>query len=138
MPYLVGKWYIITIDSKNRGVIMELIEYTKQLKVFLQQLKDVFEENNPPEDRKDKDFFIMVKQKTSPIYELLAKWEELALQVIKETKISVHPNQIVSTKENMELLLMHSYYIDVRRRRYMELNQSVLYVFDQLLRALES
>jgi hypothetical protein len=117
---------------------MELIDYTNQLKVYLQQLKDIFEENNPPEDRKDKDFFIMVKQKTSPIYELLAKWEELALQVIKETKISVHPNQIVSTKENMELLLMHSYYIDVRRRRYMELNQSVLYVFDQLLRALES
>jgi hypothetical protein len=121
----------------NRGVTMLLIEYTVQLKEYLQQLKDLFEENNPPEDRRDKEYFEMVKEKTLPIYELLSKWEELALKIIKESKISVHPNQIVSTRENMELLLMHSYYIDVRRRRYMELNQSVLYVFDQLIRALE-
>ncbi|WP_026906527.1 DUF1798 family protein [Paucisalibacillus globulus] len=116
---------------------MLLIEYTNQLKEYLQQLKDRFEQNNPPEDRRDKEYFEMVKEKTSPIYELLSKWEELALKIIKESKISVHPNQIVSTRENMELLLMHSYYIDVRRRRYMELNQSVQYVFDQLIRALE-
>ncbi|MGF7014889.1 DUF1798 family protein [Ornithinibacillus bavariensis] len=118
--------------------MMELTEYTIQLKKYLQDLKQVFEENNPPEDRRDKEFFVMVKKKTSPIYDLLEIWQELALKFIKENKISVHPNQIVSTKENMELLLMHSYYIDVRRRRYMELNQSVLYVLDQLLRAIES
>jgi hypothetical protein len=116
---------------------MLLVDYTNQLKNDLQELKDQFEQSNPPEDRRDKDYFEMVKEKTLPIYDLLAKWEELALKVIKERKISVHPNQIVSTRENMELLLMHSYYNDVRRRRYMELNQSVLYVFDQLLRAVE-
>jgi hypothetical protein len=116
---------------------MVLVEYTNQLKVHLHDLKTLFEQNNPPGDRRDKVYFEMVKENTSPIYELLAKWEELALNIIKESKISVHPNQIVSTRENMELLLMHSYYLDVRRRRYMELHKSVQYVFDQLLRAIE-
>ncbi|MEN2766210.1 DUF1798 family protein [Ornithinibacillus xuwenensis] len=113
---------------------MELVNYTYKLKEYLQMLREEFEKNNPPEDRKDKKFFQMVKQNTLPIYDLLEKWEELALKVVKERKISVHPNQITSTRENMELLLMHSYYIDVRRKRYMELNQSVSYVLDQLLR----
>ncbi|WP_047980072.1 DUF1798 family protein [Ornithinibacillus contaminans] len=116
---------------------MELMTYTLQLKTYLQELKDIFEQNNPPEDRRDNLFFQMVKENTAPIYDLLAKWEELALTTIKEHKISVHPNQVMSTRENMELLLMHSYYIDVRRRRYMELHQSVEYVLDQLLRAIE-
>ncbi|MFS0672640.1 DUF1798 family protein [Ornithinibacillus sp. 179-J 7C1 HS] len=115
---------------------MILVNYTNQLKQELDNLKNIFEQNNPPEDRKDKVFFEMVKKETLPIYELLGKWEELALEIIKESKISVHPNQVVSTRENMELLLMHSYYVDVRRRRYMELHQSVMYVFDQLLRAI--
>lgn len=116
---------------------MQLIEYTNQLKQELVKLKDIFEQTEPPEDRKDKVYFEMVREKTLPVYVLLEKWEELALNVIKASKISVHPNQIVSTRENMELLLMHSYYVDVRRRRYMELHQSVLYVFDQLIRALD-
>ncbi|WP_010095840.1 DUF1798 family protein [Ornithinibacillus scapharcae] len=116
---------------------MQLVEYTNQLKEDLGRLKDVFENNTPPEDRRDKAYFEMVKEKTLPIYELLEKWEVLALKVVKESKISVHPNQIASTRENMELVLMHSYYVDVRRRRYMELHQSILYVFDQLLRAIE-
>ncbi len=121
----------------NRGVTMVIIDYTLQLKDELNKLKDIFEQNNPPEDLRDKIFFESVKEKTLPVYELLEKWEKLALEIIKESKISVHPNQIVSTRENMELLLMHSYFVDVRRRRYMELNQSIIYVFDQLLRAVE-
>lgn len=116
---------------------MLLVEYTIQLKKDLAGLRELFENNTPPEDRRDKEYFEMVKVKTLPIYELLEKWEELALKVVKEDKISVHPNQISSTRENMELVLMHSYYVDVRRRRYMELHQSILYVFDQLLRAIK-
>lgn len=117
--------------------MMLLVNYTEQLKVELRKLRELFENNTPPEDRRDEAYFQMVKENTLPIYNLLEKWEELALKVVKESKISVHPNQITSTRENMELVLMHSYYVDVRRRRYMELHQSILYVFDQLLRAIE-
>ena len=115
---------------------MSLTEQTIQLKKHLSELKNTFEANKPPEDRRDKPFFLKVKEETLPIYQLLEEWEASALKIVKERKVTVHPHQITSTKENMELILMHSYYIDVRRKRYMELYNSILYIFDQLLREL--
>ncbi|NBJ71475.1 MULTISPECIES: DUF1798 family protein [Clostridia] len=117
---------------------MDIQQQTNILKEHLDHLKQKFEQNDPPENRKDRALFQKVKEKTTPIYQLLEKWEEESLQLIRERKVNVHPHQIVSTKENMELLLMHSYYIDVRRKRYMELNHSVQYIFDQLLRELNT
>ncbi|QKY69178.1 DUF1798 family protein [Lentibacillus sp. CBA3610] len=117
---------------------MNLEQQTKKLKKELERLKDIYEENNPPESKKDKQFFQMVKEQTAPVYELLEKWEEKALQVVKERKVNLHPQQVASTRENMELLLLNSYYVDVKRRRYMELNHSILYIFDQLLSELQN
>src|SRR5690625_5028694 len=115
---------------------MDLIYQTKQLKYHLDELKCMFENNEPPESLNDKQFFLKMKEKTSPIYDLLEEWEQGALQVIKERKVNIHPHQVVSTRENVELLLMHSFYIDARRKRYMELNYSSHYIFDQLLKDL--
>lgn len=116
--------------------MMELKEQTEQLKQQLHYLKDKYENETPPENKSDKQYFIKVKEKTLPIYELLEIWEESTLHVVQERKVNVHPHQITSTRENMELLLMHSYYVDVKRKRYMELNHSIHYIFDQLLREL--
>lgn len=115
---------------------MDSKEQTIKLKEQLQLLKDNYEKNNPPENKKDRVFFNDVKNKTEPIYSMLATWETDTLEIVKQRKVSVHPHQITSTRENMELLLMHSYYIDVKRKRYMELNHSVLYIFDLLLQDL--
>ncbi|MFC3038898.1 DUF1798 family protein [Virgibacillus xinjiangensis] len=115
---------------------MELNLLIEQLKQHLNRLKDRFEKVEPPENKKDKEFFHMVKTETSPVYELLEEWEEKSLDLVKGRKVDVHPHQVTSTRENMELLLLHSYYIDVRRKRYMELYKSIHYVFDQLLREL--
>ncbi|MFZ3578133.1 DUF1798 family protein [Virgibacillus sp. DJP39] len=115
---------------------MNIKELTIELKEQLQLLKDNYEANNPPENKKDMAFFTEVKNKTEPVYTMLDKWETEVLEIIKESKVNVHPHQITSTRENMELLLMHSYYIDVKRKRYMELNHSVIFIFDQLLRNL--
>jgi hypothetical protein len=112
---------------------MELSKQTNLLKNHLIRLKDIFEINNPPENLKDRDYFFKVKEETTPVYQLLDEWEEAALKVVKERKAKIHPQQITSTKENMELVLMHSYYVDTRRKRYMELHNSILYVFDLLL-----
>ncbi|WP_390361828.1 DUF1798 family protein [Virgibacillus byunsanensis] len=112
---------------------MELQEHTKQLKKYLDVLKDQFENSDPPESKKNKQFFLHVKEKTDPVYRLLEEWEESALAIVKERKVNVHPQQITSTRENMELLLLHSFYVDVKRKRYMELNHSIHFIFDQLL-----
>lgn len=115
----------------------ELKKQTTTLREHLIRLKERFETTPPPKNRRDRDFFEMVKEETEPIYQLLDGWEETALHKVKERGVTIHPHQVVSTKENMELLLMHSYFMDAREKRYMELYQSVLYIFDQLLRDLE-
>lgn len=116
---------------------MEVIKQTEQLLKDLHRLRDRFETETPPKNLKDRDFFQKVKQETSPIYERIAVWEESALKAVKAREASVHPHQVNSTRENMELLLMHSYYKDARRKRYMELYKSIKYIFEQLLNDLK-
>lgn len=113
---------------------MTVTEQTKELRKHLLQLKERFENTEPPENRRDRDFFQMVKDETTPIYQLLEAWEENTLHIVKQRKVNVHPQQVTSTRENMELLLMHSYFFDARRKRYMELYNSILYILDQLIR----
>lgn len=117
---------------------MDIRECTMELKNHLLRLKDRFDHSEPPENRRDRKFFEMVKEETDPIFRMLEQWEELAIQSIQEKKTGVVPQQITSTKENMEMLLLHSYFIDARPKRYMELHKSVRYIFDQLLRDLEA
>lgn len=115
---------------------MELKLLTEKLYTILNQLKDKYEKNEPPEKRRDRKFFSKVKAETMPMYEMLDKWEVSALDAVKSREVNVHPHQVTSTKENMELLLMHSYYVDARRKRYMELYKSVAYIFDQMIKEL--
>lgn len=119
--------------KKGMELLHKLLLQTEELKKQLEKLQDYYENHEAPESRKDKQFFAYVKEQTSPVYDLLAQWESLSLSVVKNRQVKVHPQQIVSTKENMELILMHSYYIDVKRRRYMELHQACQYVFDLLI-----
>ena len=110
---------------------------TQQLKKYVTGLERRYKTGSPPENRKDRQFFLKVKEETAPIYQLLEEWEKDALKLVKERKINVHPQQVTSTKENIELTLMHSYYIDVKEKQFMELHNSIIYIFDQLLREIE-
>lgn len=116
---------------------MDLKTQTKKIINDVEHFKKQFNHNKPPENVKDRDFFHFVKEETQPIFELIELWEQTALEAVKSRQVNVHPNQVTSTKENIELLLMHSYYHDVRQRRYMELYKSILYVCNQVLRDLE-
>jgi len=110
---------------------------TEHLKKYVTGLKKRFKTGSAPENRKDRNFFLKVKEETAPMYQLLEQWEENALKLVKGRKVNVHPQQVTSTKENMELMLMHSYYMDVKEKRFMELHNSIIYIFDQLLREIE-
>lgn len=107
----------------------KLLRDTTLLLEHIARLKTVFLEEKPPTDFKDRDFFENVKADANPLHMLLNDWEEESLALLKQdTSAPVHPHQIVSTRENIELIIMHSHYSDVRERRYMELNISVNYV----------
>lgn len=117
---------------------MKVKDQTQQLKKYAGDLKDRFKTGSPPENKKDRQFFLQMKEETAPVYQLLEAWEENTLKLVKDRKVNLHPHQITSTKENMELVLMHGYYIDVKEKRFMELYNSILYIFDQLLREIEA
>ena len=112
---------------------MIVYDLTNQLREELEYLKNRYFSHEKPENKRDRDFFTFVKEQTTPKYKVIKQWEKEALEHVKQRSIQVHPQQIVSTSENLELLLMHSYYIDARKKRYMELYKSVHYVFDLIL-----
>ena len=100
----------------------QLIERTNQLLTNLDELFDVF--NDEQEPSKDKAFFHYVERETTPIFETIEEWEELAEQAIRQNKVTLQQAQITSTKDSLKALILHSYYKDVRRRRYMDINKS--------------
>lgn len=114
-------------------MLADLMTKTKYLKKQVSDLAQKFFKNDPPESLRDHDFFNKVRAETGPFYKQLDLWEEETLAFIKKYKARIHPHQVVATKENYHLIMMHSYYIDARERRYMELKYSILYVFDILI-----
>lgn len=112
---------------------MVLKQYTNRLIDYLYQLNNRFHTEEPPASMSDRNLFEQMKKETTPIHQTLEKWERLALTAIHTNKISLHPQQIHSTKENIQLIILHSYYIDVRKRIYMEYYQSSIYILKNIL-----
>lgn len=110
-------------------MLTELDSYTEDLRHIVHTLKERYEASTPP-DNKDRQMFQIVKEETTPIFDLVDKWESVILEEIHHLP-KVFPNQVQNTVDNLQLLIMHSYYIDAPRKRYMELYQSILYVLDQ-------
>ncbi|PAD39484.1 hypothetical protein CHH53_06050 [Terribacillus sp. 7520-G] len=99
---------------------------------MLTRLKNRFLTEEPPSDKHDRAFFDLVKRETEPMYELLQKWHHSAADFVQQRDVSVHPQQIQSTEENVHLIILHSYYIDIRSERYMDYHQSIGYVIQLL------
>lgn len=112
----------------TKGEVNMLLKQTEDLLHATARLKERFLNNEPPKNLRDYDYFLKVKNETEPLFELIEKWEDEALKSVKNRDILVHPQQIESTRENFELIIMHSYYIDVKPKRYMELQQAIDYV----------
>lgn len=110
-----------------------LIELTKKVIQHLEDLLVIFE--NGEEPSKDKAFFHYVQSETKPIFLAIEEWEQLAKTALEQKRITtLHLEQITSTKDNMTALILHSYYKDVRKRRYMEINKSCHYIFQHILK----
>lgn len=106
---------------------------TEELSDYLYRLKNIYEENEKP-DKTDAAFFETVRQEINPYYELIDQWEVAAKQLIKERKIKIFPPQIDATVKSLRAIALHSYYIDVRKKRYMNIKKSCDYVFKLILK----
>ncbi|WP_188205987.1 DUF1798 family protein [Alkalibacillus aidingensis] len=82
-------------------------------------------------DRKNYDHFYYIKEETKPLFEKIETWEEDAQAIVH--KLPIFPNQIQNTKDNLEIMILHSYFHDVRKKRFMELYHSVMYNLDIVL-----
>ncbi|WP_079530095.1 DUF1798 family protein [Halobacillus hunanensis] len=116
---------------------MSLQETTIKIKQMIDDLHEQFIKAEDPADTKSLEFFHKVKSETAPMFELTSQWLEEAEEFVKSRSVSVHPNQVKSTHENIEMLILHSYYHDVERKRFKELHQSSHYVLDMVLNDLE-
>ncbi|MFG6148729.1 DUF1798 family protein [Halobacillus sp. B23F22_1] len=116
---------------------MTLRELTNKIKELIDQRHETFLRSEGPIDKKDHAFFNKVKEETKPMFELTQDWLKEAELFVKNRGVSVHPNQVKSTHENIEMLILHSYYLDVDKKRFKELHQSSHYVLDMVLTDLE-
>lgn len=106
-------------------------DITKRLIQALPELEETY--RNDVKVERSKEFFNDVKEQTMEYFSLLDAWEESAYKLVREGRIDIFPQQIDATKENMQALMMHSYYKDVRKRKYMEIKQACHYIFMQSL-----
>lgn len=97
----------------------------------LSDLETVY--RNEKEVERNRTFFSHVKTETEALFSLLDVWEKKATQLAQEKRISIFPQQVTATTDNMQALIMHSYYKDVRKRRYMEIQQACQYIFSQCI-----
>lgn|SRR5690625_4402648 len=112
---------------------MTLHSKTILLQKYLLQLQNRFQTYKPPTSVNDRVFFKQMKKETKPIYELLNVWKHETLNFIKNKQSKLFPHQIEATVDNIEMIILHSYYIDIRRRFYMEYFNSTIYILEQLL-----
>ncbi len=112
---------------------MTLKNETLAVKQMIDRLHELYLTTDGPVDKKDLGFFEKVKKETAPLFELNNGWVEQAEIFVKNRGTRVHPNQVKSTHENIEMLILHSYYLDIERKRYKELFQSSHYVLDMII-----
>jgi hypothetical protein len=126
------------VKCKKKGVgTMSLRKYTEEMKELIDRQHLRFLNTEGPVDKKSYEFFGQVKKETAPMFKLNNEWMEAAETFVKNRNANVHPNQVKSTHENMEMIILHSYYLDVHRKRFKELYQSSHYVLDMILNDIE-
>lgn len=113
----------------------DIIEKTEALMKATQEAKERFAHGERP--TKDRDFFMLVKAETDLTFNILDEWVALTMASSETNELALYPQQIEATKENMQSLLLHSYYKDTRKRRFMEIYKSCYYIFAQLLKETE-
>lgn len=110
------------------------MEQTKQLIEALTSLEEIYRSEVDVE--RSREFFNEIKPEVEVYLSLLEKWGEMARQLSVVGEIQVFPQQIDATVDNMKALIMHSFYKDVRKRRYMEIKQACYYIFMQSMEEL--
>ena len=112
----------------------DYIRYTKQLIKALTTLESIYRNDLPVE--RSREFFNKIKPEAEQYLVLLSDWEKQARLLTQKGVLKIFPQQIDATVDNMKALIMHSYYKDVRKRRYIEIKKSCYYIFTESMEEL--
>ncbi len=86
------------------------------------------------EEGYEPDFFGEVKPYVDEFYPKKDEWQELCKQWIKEEKPKyIAPNQIDSTEENLNNVVLQSFYKDTKVKRFKQMYQANKYVLESIL-----
>lgn len=115
----------------------EVKQLTESLIAYMKKLEIVFNKGEKP-THNDHAFFEKVRTEINPIYDMVEAWEEKTSYLIQQRKVDLHPKQVDATVKSIKAIALHSYYLDVRKRRYQDIKKSVEYVLQLLLKELSS
>jgi|SRR5690625_2539999 len=111
----------------------EVLQLTNQLITYVNDLERVFHDSSL-EPSHTKQYFTFVKKETEQLFSILKKWEQIVDELITAGYLTFPVSMLQATKQNITALIMNSYYKDVRRRKYKEINRSVIYALHSLVR----
>lgn len=109
-----------------------ILEETESMIELLIELKLRYNSIIEQVDRKDKVYFNQNKDQIDHSIQFIEAWSDLAIDWVKETQTSLKEAQIISTKDNLILLVFNSYYKDIKEKPYKNLYNSCYYVIKQL------
>ncbi|GEM01434.1 protein of unknown function [Halolactibacillus halophilus] len=111
---------------------MTILSQTETIDRIKQTCFIRYQKKTPPAQLNDREAFNVIKQEVTPQFQLLEQWEDTLLTDIQTHTLSIHPTLVQSTRENMELIIMHSFYHDADIKRFNELVKSVDVVLDMV------
>ncbi|GEM04281.1 hypothetical protein HMI01_12690 [Halolactibacillus miurensis] len=113
---------------------MSVLSQTETIDQIKQACFIRYQTDKLPAKLNDREAFNVIKEEVTPQFQLMEQWEDQLLSDIKTHALSIHPSLVQSTRENMELIIMHSFYHDTDEKRFHELVKSVDVVLDMVRR----
>jgi len=117
---------------------INLIKSSQHLLELLQESKQRFESFQEKPEKTEAYFYDQVKPNFEMMKDKSNVWEQLALEWIKEKKPKyIHPSQIESAMENVEQVVLQSFYKDINKQRFNNLHHSVEYLLNNIMDEIE-
>ncbi|TYR79948.1 DUF1798 family protein [Priestia megaterium] len=86
------------------------------------------------DEKYEVNFFEEVKPYVDCFFQELDQWEQIAADWIKQKKPKyIHRNQVETVKENLQNVVLQSFYKDTKEKRFKKMYHSNKYVLESIL-----
>lgn len=119
---------------RSEVTFMNLISTSKDLLQQINESKDRFEKIIQKPEKTEALFYNEVRPAFELVMNQANKWKPLAEAWVKNRKPKyIHLSQIESTIENIEQIVLQSFYKDINKQRFHNLHHSVEYIIKSIL-----